>query len=453
MTTSTSTFCPLDDRYSESLKEIQYGGEFGFMKFRLEIEIKYFLEIVKIKKCILDSKVIEKLNELIKSDFKDAYLEIKEIEKTTKHDVKAVEYFLRNYLNHLLVDSATIEMVHYGLTSQDINTPALSLQLKHFHEVLYKNYNRLIEVLHNKSQDYKDIVMLAKTHGQPAIPTTIGNQFKIVNEAIKYHINILYNLTKDGIPTKFGGAVGHLNAHYLVDPDQDWHKIFDQHLADQYHLKRIKYTTQNLPYTYWSPIFDAYKNINCIISDFCQDVWLMISNGNFNQHIEKDQVGSSAMPQKINPIDFENAEGNADLATNMFEFLSRRLCKSRLQRDLTDSTILRNLPMPFGYSLLTVKSLIRGLNKITPNLEKLNLELELEPTIISEGLQTILRDIGCQNPYEILRKITQTNHKITINELKDRLYLELSVLGIDIKEDIKNKINNLNQFNYLGTFF
>jgi adenylosuccinate lyase len=348
-------------------------------------------------------------------------------------------------------------MIHYGLTSQDINTPALSLQLKHFHEVLYHNYQELVKVLENKSIDYKNIVMLAKTHGQPAIPTTIGNQFKIIKEAMQHHLNILYNLTKDGIPTKFGGAVGHLNAHYLVDPDIEWHNLFDKHLEEEYHLKRIKYVTQNIPYTYWSPIFDSYKNLNCIISDFCQDVWLMISNGNFHQHIDKDQVGSSAMPQKINPIDFENAEGNADMAANIFEFLSRRLTKSRLQRDLTDSTILRNLPMPFGYSLLCVKSLMRGLNKITPNLVKLNKELESEPTIISEGIQTLLRDIGFPNPYEILRKITQTNHDITLSELKQQLLDELNSFQIkdnlEIPFDTIKKIENINQYNYLGSLF
>ena len=353
-------FCPLDDRYAESLKELKYGGEMGFMKFRLDTEIKYFLEIIKIKNKTpkLEQTIIDKLNEIVNlpfNSFLGIYLEIKEIEKITKHDVKAVEYFLRKFLEKNNVEQKLIEMVHYGLTSQDINTPALSLQLKHFHEVLYKNYQELIKLLTHIVEDHKEQPFLARTHGQPAIPTTLGNQFKVILEALKHQVNILYYHTKNGIPTKFGGAVGHLNAHYYVDPDINWHEKLDKHISEEYHLNRIKYTTQNLPYVYWSPIFDTYKNINCIISDFCQDIWLMISNGIFNQKIEEGQVGSSAMPQKVNPIDFENAEGNADLAVNMFEFFSRRLTKSRLQRDLTDSTILRNLPMPFGYSLLVVK--------------------------------------------------------------------------------------------------
>ena len=449
-----SYFCPLDDRYYESIKELGPVGEPAFMKYRLEIEIKYFLEMINIKNHILDTNIIEYLKNIIQKPFDmftlNDYIKIKDIEKKTKHDVKAVEYYLRHILNDQKVDSKTIELVHYGLTSQDINTPALSLLFKQFNTIMYKNYQTLLSILDAKVIDYNNIILLAKTHGQPAIPTTLGNQYKIVEESIKYHINILYHLTKDGIPTKFGGAVGHFNAHYLIDPDIDWHNIFDKHMDEEYQFKRIKYVTQNLPYTYWSPIFDAYKNINCIISDFCQDIWLMISNGTFNQSVEKNQVGSSAMPQKINPIDFENAEGNADLATNLFEFFSRRLSRSRLQRDLTDSTILRNLAMPFGYSLLSVKSLIRGLNKISPNLDNIKIELESQPTIISEGLQTILRNIGVENGYDILRQITQTNHSISLDEMKKRLIDILNSKNIELDQYTLEKIKTLTQFNYIG---
>ncbi len=452
----TSIFCPLDDRYSDTLKDLKYAGEIGFMKFRLEVEIKYFLEIIKIKNYTLDKSITDELNKIIKkdlNDFKSLYLEIKEIEKETKHDVKAVEYFLKKLLQNLNLDPIVIEYVHYGLTSQDINTPALSLQLNHFNDVLYKNYNDLIKLLNEKYEDYKDIVLLGKTHGQPAIPTTLGNQYKIVSEALQYQVKLLYNLTKDGIPTKFGGAIGHLNAHYLVDPEIDWHNILTKHINDEYYLNRIKYTTQNLPYSYWSPIFDTYKTINCIISNFCQDIWLMISNDLFHQMISEKQIGSSAMPQKINPIDFENSEGNADLATNMFEFLSRRLIKSRLQRDLTDSTILRNLGMPFGYSLIAIKSLIRGLNKISPNHENIKNELLNQPTIIAEGIQTILRDNGCPEPYEILREITQKNHNMTLDEIKGKLFDILSRKNINLEPEVINKISKLNQFNYTGKLF
>ena len=341
-------------------------------------------------------------------------------------------------------------MVHYGLTSQDVNTPALSLQLSHFHDVLYHQYQELIKLLETKVMDYHDITMLARTHGQPAIPTTIGNQYKVVLECIKYHINHLYTLTKNGIPTKFGGAVGHLNAHFLTDPDIDWHTQFDKFIMEEYRLKRIRHVTQNLPYTYWSPIFDSYKNLNCVISDFCQDIWLMISNNIFNQTIDKGQVGSSAMPQKINPIDFENAEGNADMAINMFEFFSRRLSRSRLQRDLTDSTILRNLGIPFGHSLLAVKSLIKGLNKIRPNLEKNKAELESEPTIIAEGIQTILRNEGVENPYEIMREITQENHDTNLQTMKCKLFEVLNQKNIKLSSESMDKIINLDQFNYSG---
>ncbi len=453
-----SIFCPLDDRYIESVKDLKYAGEIGFMKFRLEVEIKYFLEIIKIKNLDLnlDKSSIEELNKIINldlADFKSIYLEIKEIEKETKHDVKAVEYFLKKKLQQLNIESKIIEYVHYGLTSQDINTPALSLQLKHFNGVLYTNYNHLIKLLDDKSNDYKDIVLLGKTHGQPAIPTTLGNQYKIVSEALKYQIKLLYNIVKDGVPTKFGGAIGHLNAHYLVDPNYDWHNTFSKHINQEYNLNRIKYTTQNLPYSYWSPIFDIYKTINGIVSNFCQDIWLMISNGLFHQMITDKQIGSSAMPQKINPIDFENAEGNSDLAINIFEFLSRRLIKSRLQRDLTDSTILRNLGLPFGYSLVAIKSLIRGLNKISPNRENIKSELLNEPTIIAEGIQTILRDSGCEEPYEILREITQKNHSITLEEMKGKLFDILNQKNIKLEPEIIAKIATLNQFNYTGILF
>jgi adenylosuccinate lyase len=452
----TSIFSPLDDRYNDQIKELQYAGEVGFMKFRLEVEIKYFLEMIKIKNCNynLDENKIKEinlaLNKYLEHDFLESYKQIKEIEKRTKHDVKAVEYFLRNILKELKVEPKVIELVHYGLTSQDINTPALSLQLNHFHTVLYHQYQELIKLLENKVLDYHDITMLARTHGQPAIPTTIGNQFKVVLESIKYHINHLYNLTKNGIPTKFGGAVGHLNAHFLTDPHIDWHTQFDNFILEEYRLKRIRHVTQNLPYTYWSPIFDSYKNLNCVISDFCQDIWIMISNNIFNQSIEKGQVGSSAMPQKINPIDFENSEGNADFAINLFEFFSRRLSRSRLQRDLTDSTILRNLGIPFGHSLLAVKSLMRGLKKITPNISEIKKELENEPTIIAEGLQTILRNEGIENPYEIMREITQENHDINLQVMKGKLFEILNQKNIKLSQESMDKIINLDQFNYTG---
>lgn len=455
---TSNIFCPLDDRYSEILKELNNAGEVNFMKLRLEVEIKYFLEMVKIKNHILEQETIKELNILLKADPSTYFNDIKEIEKTTKHDVKAVEYFLRKFLEKHKVASKTIELVHYGLTSQDINTPALSLQLKSFNQVLCHNYDQLIQIISNNVIEYNDLPMLARTHGQPAIPTTLGNQFKVVLEALKYHLNILKKLTieGEGIPTKFGGAVGHLNAHYYVNPDIDWHSKFDKHLSDEYQLKRIKYVTQNLPYTYWSPIFDAYKNINCIISDFCQDMWLMISNGIFTQSVEIGQIGSSAMPQKVNPINFENAEGNADIAINMFEFFGRRLTKSRLQRDLTDSTILRNLPMPFGYSLIVVKSLIRGLNNIKPNHKKMFDELENNPNVIAEGLQTILRDIGCPNPYEILRTITQNKENVELCDLKDKLYATIHPLWheglIEMSEETINKMEELNPLNYLGEF-
>ncbi len=449
-----SYFCPLDDRYYESVKELGPVGESAFMKYRLEIEIKYFLEMIKIKNHTLDKDIVIYLKNMINKPFDsfilNDYIKIKDIEKITKHDVKAVEYYLRDILNKQNIDPKSIELVHYGLTSQDINTPALSLLFKQFNNVMYTNYQKLISVLEQKIIDYNDIIFLAKTHGQPAVPTTLGNQYKVIVKSIKYHINILYHLTKDGIPTKFGGAVGHLNAHFFIDQDIDWHETFDNHMKEEYQLKRIKDVTQNLPYTYWSPIFDAYKNINCIISDFCQDIWLMISNGTFDQSVEKNQVGSSAMPQKINPIDFENSEGNADLATNLFEFLSRRLTRSRLQRDLTDSTILRNLAMPFGYSLLSVKSLIRGLNKITPNLDNIKNELESQPTIIAEALQTILRNIGIPNGYDILREITQTNHQLSLQEIKNKLIDTLHKKNIEIDSNTLDKITTLSQFNYIG---
>jgi adenylosuccinate lyase len=450
----SSFFCPLDDRYYDLVKELGPVGESAFMKYRLEIEIKYFLEIVNIKGYALNTQITKQLTDIINKPFhlfeSTDFIKIKQIENKTKHDVKAVEYYLRHILTNYEIEPKIIELVHYGLTSQDINTPALSLLFKQFNNILYSYFQNLITILEKKTEDYVDIIFLAKTHGQPAVPTTLGNQFKIVLEGLKHHTNILYHLTKDGIPTKFGGAVGHLNAHFLTDPEINWHEIFDKHMKDEYNLKRIKYVTQNLPYTYWSPFFDTYKNINCIISDFCQDIWLMISNGSFNQLIDKEQVGSSAMPQKINPIDFENSEGNADIATNLFEFFSRRLSRSRLQRDLTDSTILRNLAMPFAYSLLSIKSLIKGLNKISPNLENIKNELDSQPTIIAEGLQTILRNCGVENGYEIMREITQHNHKTNLQTMKGKLFEILNSKHIDLDEISLEKIITLDQFNYIG---
>lgn len=438
-------FSPLDDRYQETLKPLRpYVGERSFMKYRLKVEIDYFCWIGKDK---ISDPVKTFLKDLLEKFDEAEFLEIKKIEKKTKHDVKAVEYFLREKLKPFSLDSKITELIHFGLTSQDINTSAIALQISDLLRILYLKQIKFLKALEKLATDHMNLPLLARTHGQPAVPTTLGKELMVYVKRLEYQFKFMDS--KNGIPTKFGGAVGNLNAHYLTDPQKDWHKDFDNFIADMSNglLSRVRSTTQILPYDYWNWIFDYLKNTHLVLEDFCQDIWLYISLDYFTQEVSADQVGSSAMPQKINPIDFENAEGNSQLVEMWASFLSRKLPVSRLQRDLTDSTVLRNIYQPFGYSYLALDSLLKGLSKLSVNKDKIIKDLEDHPTILSEAFQIILRQAGIKDAYNILRKLTQGHPELSLQNIKDQLLVYLP----NLDDKVKEKIKNLTYSNYLGS--
>lgn len=449
-------FSPLDDRYINKVNNLEpYVGEKNFMIYRLRIEIDYFIWINQILKKPLDYDLIKKIKSIIPltndNNKKDQTFErIKEIEKTTKHDVKAVEYFLREKLKEFQLSQDVIEMVHIGLTSQDINTPALSLQLNDMCETIISYARKLVSQLSNLSEQGYKLPILAKTHGQPALPTTLGKEIGVYIKRLENALCTIIKNISGGIPTKFGGAVGNMNAHYLIDDKIDWVCEFNRFIDETYmgNLKRIPQTTQILPYDYWNPIFDSLKNLHMIMIDLCQDIWFYISENYFRQEITTGQVGSSAMPQKINPIDFENSEGNSQIVEMWASFLTRKLPISRLQRDLTDSTVLRNLPQLFGHSLLSIKSLTNGLKKLKINSMEISEDLYLNPVVIAEGIQTLLRMDGIENPYEILREITQ-EHLLCMEDLKEQVIYHPKLVD-KLKKETIEKIKKLDQFNYLG---
>jgi adenylosuccinate lyase len=440
-------FSSLDDRYQNLTIPLHpFVGEKSLMKYRLKVEIDYFIWIAK-DKFDLSENIKKDLIDLYENFSQTDFELVKSYEIKTKHDVKALEYFLRYKLEPYNVSSKITELIHFGLTSQDINTSAIALQLSSLLEINFTQQLKIINILETLASENKDTIMMARTHGQPAIPTTLGKELMVFVNRFNHHLKMCKTNKCNGIATKFGGAVGNLNAHYLIDPDKNWNKDFDDFIKEMSNsnLYRVSSTTQILPYDYWNWIFDYLRDFHLVMKDLCQDVWLYISFNYFDQEIDKNQVGSSAMPQKINPIDFENCEGNCDLVEMWTSFLSRKLTISRLQRDLTDSTVLRNIYQPFGYSYVALKSLEKGLLKLKVNREVITKDLESHPTILSEAFQTILRDAGCQNPYETVRKITQGN-TLTLDDLKSNIlnsYDNLTTPTID-------KIKNINFNSYIG---
>ena len=430
---------PLSGRYFSQTKILSnYFSEYGYIKYRLKIEIDYFIKlrntISELNKFPISS--IDLRNIYHNFTPKDA-LVIKEIEETTKHDVKAIEYFLKNRL-----PDDYKEFVHFGLTSQDINNPALSLSIKDcLTEIVYDKINSIMEKVLQFCGKWKDIPMLSRTHGQPASPTTLGKELYVFYYRLQIEFKILQDIQ---IYTKFGGAVGNLNAHYVAYPDIDWIQWCNDFIQS-IGLSRSLITTQIDNYDSLSRIFDSLKRISIILTDMCQDIWLYISMNYFKLNIEKGTVGSSTMPHKVNPINFENAEGNLKLATNLLQFLSSDLPISRLQRDLTDSTVSRNVGSAFGHFVLALDSILSGCAKLDINPTPITQDLTDNPMVIAEAIQTILRKEGIQNPYEKLKALTQ-NRNISIEDLK------LFINSLEISDDIKKTLLNITQFNYVGVF-
>ena len=442
---SLTQISPVDGRYARHTAPLSpYFSEFGLIKYRVRVEIEYFIAL-----CELPLPALTNFNEddfsslnAIYEDFNVEDAEaIKEIEATTNHDVKAVEYFIKDKMDGLgLADYK--EFVHFGLTSQDINNTAIPLSLKEaMDEVMLPIIADLKQLLNGKVVEWQDVTMLAKTHGQPATPTKLGKEIAVFVERLNNQLNMLKEVPH---AAKFGGATGNMNAHYVTHPDIDWHEFAFTFVKDKLGLDRSYPTTQIEHYDYLAAFFDNLKRVNTILIDFSRDVWQYISMGYFKQSIKEGEVGSSAMPHKVNPIDFENAEGNLGLANAIYEHLSAKLPVSRLQRDLTDSTVLRNIGVPLAHSLIALKSLLKGIGKLELNQAAIDADLEDNWAVVAEGIQNILRREGYPQPYEALKALTRTNEKITQTTLSN------FIDGLDIENVIKVELRAITPFNYTG---
>ena len=442
---SLQAISPIDGRYSSKTRQlVDYFSEQALIKYRVRVEIEYFISLVE--------HGLPQLKEISESNFpslrkiytefttEDA-LQIKEIEKTTNHDVKAVEYFLKDKFDALDL-SPYKEFIHFGLTSQDINNTAVPLSIKEALEEVYNPaLNGLLEKLEQLAADWKDIPMLARTHGQPASPTRLGKEIKVFVVRLKEQVKFLQEIPN---AAKFGGATGNFNAHKVAYPDINWKSFGKDFVEGSLGLHHSFPTTQIEHYDHMASLFDALKRINTIILDLDRDIWSYVSMEYFKQKIKKGEVGSSAMPHKVNPIDFENSEGNLGIANALFEHLSAKLPVSRLQRDLTDSTVLRTIGVPFGHTLIGFSSTLKGLNKLLLNEVKLDEDLERNWAVVAEAIQTILRREGYPNPYEALKGLTRTNEKIDRNSISE------FIGQLDVPEEIKLELRQITPQNYTG---
>jgi adenylosuccinate lyase len=443
--TTLNSLSPIDGRYFQSTKLLRaYFSEYALFQYRVRVEIEYFLAL-----CALELPQLPKLSATQKEILKQIYLDfnetdalkIKEIEKVTNHDIKAVEYYLKYKFDEIGLTPYK-EFIHFGLTSQDINNTAIPLSLNEaFDGVYYPQLAQLLSKLVQCTEQWKDIPMLAHTHGQPASPTRLGKEMGVFVERLTQQITSL-----QGIPyaAKFGGATGNFNAHVVAFPEVDWKQFAQEFVEKVLGLHHSFPTTQIEHYDHLAGTFDAMKRINTILIDFSRDIWQYISMGYFKQKIKEGEVGSSAMPHKVNPIDFENAEGNLGLANALLEHLSAKLPISRLQRDLTDSTVLRNIGVPFGYTLIAFTSLIKGLDKLIVNESKLHQDLENNWIVVAEAIQTILRRENYPQPYEALKALTRTHEKIN----KETIHTFIEQLKVS--DNIKTELKNITPFNYTG---
>lgn len=438
---------PVDGRYRDKVAELgDYFSEYALIKYRLFVEVEYFIALTAIPLPQLTT-----LSDQRKTDLRNLYHQfsledagrIKEIEKVTNHDVKAVEYFLKEKFD--LIGLASFkEFIHFGLTSQDINNTAVPCSIRDaIQEVYLPAMNELLAKLNELSGNWKNIPMLAKTHGQPASPTLLGKEIKVFAERLEIQLQQLST-----IPcfAKFGGATGNFNAHHVAYPSVDWIRFSNRFVKDALKLERSQTTTQIAHYDNYASIFDCMKRVNTILIDLDRDFWSYVSMNYFKQQIKKGEIGSSAMPHKINPIDFENSEGNLGVANALFEHLSAKLPISRLQRDLTDSTVLRNVGVPFAHTLLSVKSTMKGLSKLQLNEEMINRDLEDNWSVVAEAIQTILRREAYPNPYEALKELTRVNRKID-----QSVFLEF-IDQLAVSNEIKEELRKITPQNYTGVF-
>ncbi len=445
--TSLQAISPIDGRYRKTTEDLAaYFSEEALIKYRVFVEIEYFIALCEINLPGLqdfDKNLYPALRK-IHQDFSAAdALEIKETEKVTNHDVKAVEYFIKTKFDVLSLQNYK-EFIHFGLTSQDINNTAIPYSIKlALENTYYPALNSLIEKISSLATEWKDIPMLAHTHGQPASPTKLGKEFLVFAERLKIQFDNLKSIPNSA---KFGGATGNFNAHHIAYPDVNWVDFSNNFVNEVLQLNRAQYTTQIEHYDQFAAQCDALKRINNIIIDLDRDIWTYISKNYFKQKIKAGEIGSSAMPHKVNPIDFENAEGNAGIANALFEFFAAKLPISRLQRDLTDSTVLRNVGVPFGHTLIAIQATLRGLNKILLNETALHADLEDNWAVVAEAIQTVLRRENYPNPYEALKELTRTNSKINAQRIAD--FIE----GLNVSATVKEQLKTITPFNYTGIF-
>ena len=443
-TSNILSISPVDGRYHHICEPISdYFSEFALIKYRVLVEIRYFislseLPIPSLKN--LSKKDLDKVSK-ISSDFSlDDAVTVKNIEKKINHDVKAVEYFIKEKFDRLDFGSYK-EYIHFGLTSQDVNNTAIPLMLKDsINNILSTSFTEIVNLLHSKTNELRGISMIARTHGQPASPTTFGKEFEVFGERLKNQINSLTHIPNNG---KFGGASGNLSAHYVSYPKIDWDKFSDKFLKSL-GLTRSRPTTQIEHYDNMAAIFHNLLRINTILIDLCRDIWHYISINYLIQKVNKNEVGSSAMPHKVNPIDFENAEGNLLLANSQFSFLAEKLPISRLQRDLTDSTVTRNIGVPISHTLIAIESIKKGMDKIDVNKLKIEMDLENNWAVVSEAIQTILRRENISKPYELLKDLTRGNDEINKESIQN------FIKNLPVSEKVKKELLSITPQNYIG---
>ncbi len=449
--TNLTAVSPIDGRYRGKTEPLaNYFSEYALIRYRVRVEIEYFIAL-----CQLPLPQLKDVSEDLFQPLRDIYLHfteadalrVKEIEATTNHDVKAVEYFIKERLDPILSPltsdlSSLKNFIHFGLTSQDINNTSVPLSLKDaLEEVFVPALEQLIEQLNDLAEAWKAIPMLARTHGQPASPTRLGKELRVFVYRLEEQLRMLKDTP---VTAKFGGATGNFNAHHVAYPQYDWADWADRFLADSLGLEREQYTTQISNYDYLAAILDALRRINTIIIDLDRDIWMYISIDYFKQRIKAGEVGSSAMPHKVNPIDFENSEGNMGMANAVLAFLAQKLPVSRLQRDLTDSTVIRNVGVPLAHALIAIQSTQKGLSKLILNEDKLRQDLENNWAVVAEAIQTILRREGYPNPYEALKALTRTNDKINQETITN------FINTLNVSDSVKQELASITPSNYTG---
>lgn len=436
---------PIDGRYRGKTAPLaDYFSEYALIRYRIRVEIEYFITLCELPLPQLkgfDHKLFEPLRDIYRRFDETQAARVKEIERTTNHDVKAVEYFIKEQFNNIGGPEACKEFIHFGLTSQDINNTAVPLSVKEaLQTVYYPQVEELVSQLKQYAEAWKDVPMLAKTHGQPASPTRLGKEVMVYVYRLTEQLNALKGCK---ITAKFGGATGNFNAHHVAYPQYDW-RTFGNRFIEKLGLEREQWTTQISNYDHLGALFDAVRRINTIMIDLNRDFWMYISMDYFKQKIKPGEVGSSAMPHKVNPIDYENSEGNLGIANAMLQFLARKLPVSRLQRDLTDSTVLRNIGVPFGHSVIAIQSTLKGLRKLILNEEKLHSDLEATWAVVAEAIQTVLRREAYPHPYEALKALTRTNAKM--NEETIHAFIK----ELEVSDSVKAELMAITPWNYTG---